>query len=101
LSLKARISGNGDLLLIIAISLLLRLRCWLLLLEMAMIPLGIGFIAFVFVSHLPLCLFGMFFPQSLDNYLKIPLGAGIPDITFTRLTIITLWIDSVTDSNSK
>jgi len=52
---------------------------------------GIGFIAFVFAAPLQALLFWLITAPILDFYLRIPMGQGIPDITFTRVTVVTLF----------
>jgi hypothetical protein len=52
---------------------------------------GIGFIAFLFTEPLKALLLWMVASPILDFYLRISLGAGVPDVTFTRITVITLF----------
>lgn len=52
---------------------------------------GIGFIAFIFAAPLKALLLWMIASPILDFYMRISLGAGIPDITFTRVTVFTLF----------
>ncbi len=52
---------------------------------------GIGFFAFVFGEPLKALLLWMIASPILDFYLRIPLGKGIPDITFTRATVVMIF----------
>lgn len=57
-------------------------------LGLAMILLGIGFFAFLFVSPLAVLLIWLVLSPIMDFYLRLSLGAGIPDITFTRGVVV-------------
>lgn len=52
---------------------------------------GIAFVAFLFVAPLQGLLIWLIASPILDFYVKIPLGQGIPDITFTRITVVTIF----------
>jgi O-antigen ligase len=92
IAIKQGLANHGEWFVILLVAILLSIGVigffWL---EMAMIILGIVFIAFVFVRPLTALLIWFILSPVMENYLKIPLGAGIPDITFSRLTIITLF----------
>lgn len=69
----------------IAIASAILLYQWLLL---VMILLGAGFVAFVFAKPFLALLFWVVSSPILDFYLRISLGAGVPDITFTRIAVM-------------
>jgi O-antigen ligase len=53
---------------------------------------GIGFLAFLFTAPLKALLLWLVASPILDFYLRISLGAGVPDITFTRATVVSLFL---------
>lgn len=71
----------GPLLVALLISVMVLTFEWL---GLAMILLALGFFAFLFVSPLAVLLIWLVLSPVMDFYLRLSLGAGIPDITFTR-----------------
>lgn len=59
-------------------------------LELGMIIIGLWCVALTFAMPLYALLFWLFASPILDFYLRIPLGGGIPDMTFARGMIIVL-----------
>ncbi len=57
-------------------------------LSLAMILLGAASFAFLFISPLAVLLIWLVLSPVMDFYLRISLGAGIPDLTFTRGVVV-------------
>ncbi len=79
--MKAKAGVIGPLVVALLIAVLVLSFKWL---GLSMILLGAGFFAFLFVSPLTVLLLWLALSPIMDFYLRISLGAGIPDITFTR-----------------
>jgi len=79
--MKEKAGLTGSLVAALLIAVLVLSFNWL---GLFMILLGAGFFAFLFVSPLAVLLLWLVLSPVLDFYLRISLGAGIPDITFTR-----------------
>jgi len=52
---------------------------------------GVGFVALVFSNPLLALLIWVVSSPIFDFYIRIPLGAGIPDVTFTRITVVGIF----------
>jgi len=79
--MKEKVGLIAPLIVALLITVLVLTFNWL---GLLMILLGAGFFAFLFVSPLAVLLLWMVLSPVIDFYLRISLGAGIPDITFTR-----------------